>query len=143
MLCHDVIIKKISNIQNCLHRITVKTRNKLNWTDDIDIKDIVVFNLINAIQLCLYIASIIIVENKWDIPKTFTGSFVTLENNHVIDKLLCQKMCKMVGFRNIATHAYKEINYQIVKIIVDQYLEHFENYYSQILTYIDQGRDSE
>lgn len=126
-------MRKINSVQNCLQRIVEKTHSNQSWIDDNDIKDIVVLNLIRAIQLCVDMAGIIITENKWGIPKTLAESFEILKNNNIIDQSLCKKMCKMVGFRNIATHAYKEINYSIVKIIVDQYLVHFENFYSQIL----------
>ncbi len=44
----------------------------------------------------------------------------------------------MVGFRNIATHAYKEINYDIVRSIVEHHLSDFEDFYTQALKYSQQ-----
>ncbi len=44
-------------------------------------------------------------------------------------------MKKMVGFRNIATHAYKEINYDIVTSIVQNHLKDFEEFYTTALKF--------
>lgn len=134
----EVIIRKIDSIQNCLQRIVEKTHHNLNWPEEYDARDIVVLHLIRAIQLCVDIAGSIITEKKWGIPKTLGESFYILRKNNVIDHALMERMHKMVGFRNVATHAYKEINYDIVRSIVEHHLSDFEDFYTQALKYSQQ-----
>ncbi len=131
----EVIIRKIDSIQNCMQRIIEKTQNNPNWIDNFDARDIVVLHLTRAIQLCVDIAGSIITEKKWGIPRSLSDSFYILRKNGVIDQLLMEKLQKMVGFRNIATHAYKEINYIILKSIIDHHLRDFEEFYTQALKF--------
>ena len=97
-------------------------------------------NLIRAVQLSVDIAGCIITENKWGLPGTLADSFVILERNRVINNQLMTKLQKMVGFRNICTHAYKAINYKIVNSIVTKHLVDFEEFYTVILNYLNNDR---
>lgn len=137
MLDREMIGMKINSIQNCIQRIVEKTENTPDWISKFDLQDIVVLNLTRAVQLCVDLAGVIITGQKWGIPRTLAEAFTILHRNNVITQPLMQVMKKMVGFRNIATHAYKEIDYNIVKSIVENRLGDFEEFYTLILNYAD------
>ncbi|MBS0350676.1 MAG: DUF86 domain-containing protein [Proteobacteria bacterium] len=139
MADQEVILRKVDSIQNCLQRVFEKTQNNSKWIDDFDSRDIVVLHLIRAIQLCVDTANLIISEQKWGIPRSLGESFYILKKNEVIDHNLMERLQKMVGFRNIATHAYKEINYIILKSIVDHRLNDFEEFYKKVLEFLPTG----
>lgn len=131
----EVILRKIDSIQNCIQRIGKKTQDNPKWMTDLDAQDVVVLNLTRAVQLCIDIASSVIVQEKWGLAKNLADSFVILGKNQVISPALVEKMKKMVGFRNIATHTYKEINYDIVNAIIHTHLRDIEEFYTAALQY--------
>lgn len=56
-------------------------------------------------------------------PETMTDAFSFLAQAKIISTDLLQRMIKMVGFRNILSHGYEHINYNIVKDILSQHIE--------------------
>lgn len=47
-------------------------------------------------------------------PSSMHESFNILRENKVIDSKLCDRLLKMVGFRNVLTHGYSKIDYSKV-----------------------------
>lgn len=69
MVDRDIIMSKIINIQKSLHRFKEKQKiSREEFLKDIDVQDIVLLNLQNAIQGCVDIASHIISDNNWGVP---------------------------------------------------------------------------
>ncbi len=60
-------------------------------------------------------------------------SFVLLAKNNIISNELSQKLIKMVGFRNIAVHAYDSLEVSILESILNNHLQDFENFYIEVL----------
>ena len=50
---------------------------------------------------------------------------------------VAERMAKAVGFRNTAVHAYQEIDWQIVFIIITKHLGDFREFARQVLEFID------
>ena len=133
----EIILRKINGIQNSIQRVIEKTKDNPKWLMDMDSQDVVVLNLTRAVQLCVDIAGSVIVQEKWGLAKNLEDSFVILNNQHVIHSALLDKMKKMVGFRNLATHTYKEINYSILDKIIRGHLTDIEEFYSAVLHYLE------
>ena len=129
----DVILRKINSIQNCLQRIHDVTGEHPDALDDINVQDITVLNLQRAVQLCIDIAGYIITQQNLGLPTTLKDSFLILQKNNLISKTLADKMCKMVGFRNIGTNEYQALNIDILKSIIREHLKDFEEFYTAIL----------
>ena len=49
-------------------------------------------------------------------------AFILLEENNIIDSKMSKNMQRMVGFRNIAVHDYKEIDEEILKDVIENHL---------------------
>lgn len=64
-------------------------------------------------------------------------SFLVLFENDWIDSETAERMQKMVGFRNIAIHDYRDIDLEILKSILTKNLSDFEKFYLQILKKLD------
>ena len=75
--------------------------------------------------------------------RSLGDSFYILRKNEVISEELMNSFHKMVGFRNIATHAYKEISYPIVKSIVEHHLSDSKEFYTKTLEYTQNGNQHE
>ncbi|MHB1680944.1 MAG: type VII toxin-antitoxin system HepT family RNase toxin [bacterium] len=56
-----------------------------------------------------------------------------LENNNLISSKISKRMQAMVGFRNIAVHNYRSLNLDIIIEIVENHLNDFTEFITQII----------
>ncbi|MHB8327109.1 MAG: type VII toxin-antitoxin system HepT family RNase toxin [bacterium] len=59
--------------------------------------------------------------------------FIILENNNLISSKISKRMQAMVGFRNIAVHNYRSLNLDIIIEIVENHLNDFTEFITQII----------
>ncbi|EQD58013.1 protein containing DUF86 [mine drainage metagenome] len=90
-----------------------------------DAQDIVAVNLTRAVQLCVDIASHWIAASGLPAPQTMGEAFARLADAGVLDAGLAQRLRGAVGFRNVAVHSYRAIDWQIVHTIVQRHLDDF------------------
>ncbi|MBM3191194.1 MAG: DUF86 domain-containing protein [Chlamydiae bacterium] len=133
MIKQDVLYQKINSIQNYLQRIHTTVGNDPQRLHEWDVQDIVVLNLQRATQLTMDLASYVVACYRLGVPQSLKEVFSLLEHNHFIDHTICEKMQKMVGFRNIAVHAYQTLDIEILKSVVIHHLKDFEVFYSAVL----------
>lgn len=126
----DVVLSKINVIKNCLMAIEKASLTEKDPEFQLAIYEL---NLQRAIQACIDLANVIIAKEGLGLPNTYKQSFEILHKHGVMAKDLCQKLCSMVGFRNISVHDYQEIKPAIVRQIVQSHLSDFEQFYSVIL----------
>ncbi len=132
MLEKDVILSKISIIKNSLNKIKRETELNPDKLDDNLVPEFFIYTLQRVVQTCIGIANIIIAEKGLKLPTTYKESFEILMSNKIISKTICNKMIKMVGFRNIVVHDYQRIEIDILKSILTKNLKDFEQYYTEI-----------
>jgi uncharacterized protein YutE (UPF0331/DUF86 family) len=122
----EVISAKLESLRRCIQRIQDKTPDSAALLlEDNDIQDIICVNLERAVQLCVDLASHIIAESDLPAPGSMGESFEQLRRLELISDKLAGRMKKAVGFRNVAVHAYQEINWEIVYAIITSRLEDF------------------
>ena len=61
-------------------------------------------------------------------PDTMAGTFRTLSAQGTLTLSLADKLCKAVGFRNIAVHQYQDINHKILYAVVTEHLQDFRDF---------------
>jgi uncharacterized protein YutE (UPF0331/DUF86 family) len=84
-------------------------------------------NLERVIQECVDIALHIISEdNSIPVPDNMAQAFLTLRQMNIISAETAQNLAKAVGFRKIAIHAYRQIDWQIVYQIITSKLDDFK-----------------
>ena len=81
-----------------------------------------------AVQIIVDLASHIIAESDLPAAGSMEESFDKLLRLDLITAELAVRMKKAVGFRNIAVHAYQEINWKIVHAIITSRLSDFVDY---------------
>lgn len=120
MVDRDVVLAKLATIDRCLGRIAeVRDRAELR---PIDVEDLTVVNLSRAAQAAIDLAAHVVTTEALGYPGTLAESFTLLEKEGLLDATLAERMRKMVGFRNIAVHAYEAVDARIVQAIVDHHL---------------------
>lgn len=126
----DIVLSKINVIKNCLMAIERATLTERDHEFQLSIYEL---NLQRAIQACIDLANVTIAKEGLGLPTTYKQSFEILHKHSLITKESCQKLCSMVGFRNISVHDYEEIKPAIVHSIVKNHLNDFEEFYTVIL----------
>lgn len=96
--------------------------------EDLDIRGAVERYLYLAIQAAIDLAEAVISYKNLRKPSSMSETFHILNEEDIISPDLKTKMSKMVGFRNIITHDYEEINYEIVFEILQKGLSDIEEF---------------
>lgn len=123
----EVILQKVDSLVRCVLRLQSKlpvTVEKLET--DVDLQDIVIINLERLVQISVDIATRIISKRKLQpTPSTMSQSFEVLGKNNLIPVELALRLQKAVGFRNLCVHEYDKINWNIVHVVLEKYLDDY------------------
>jgi uncharacterized protein YutE (UPF0331/DUF86 family) len=117
----DVLLAKAATIDRCIARIE-EVRARLQGLTALDRSEIVLLNLQRAAQAAIDLAAHVVSEEELPLPAETRDLFTTLASAGVVDASLTEAMRRMVGFRNLAVHEYREIDARIVEAIVSQHL---------------------
>jgi uncharacterized protein YutE (UPF0331/DUF86 family) len=125
----EVISAKLESLRRCIRRIQDKTPTSAAILfEDNDLQDIICVNLERAVQTCVDLASHIVAESDLPAAGSMGESFEQLHRLDLISDELATRMKKAVGFRNVAVHAYQEINWKMVYSIITARLVDFVDF---------------
>ena len=128
-----VIENGISNIKkylNILHGYYKYAYEEI--VNDLTLKGAIERYLYLLVQSSLDLAEALISYKKLRRPATFSECFEILNEAKLIDKDLMHKMVKMAKFRNVITHDYEELDYEIVYDIFKNRLIDVEDFINTI-----------
>ena len=128
-----VIINKFDSIEKCIKRIKEEYENNPKNLEDYRRMDAIVLNLQRACEVTTDIAMYVISTRRLGTPQTKKEAFELLEQNKLISKQICDNMKKMVGFRNIAIHGYKQIDEDILRDVIENHLNDLTEFAREIL----------
>jgi uncharacterized protein YutE (UPF0331/DUF86 family) len=128
-----VLDEKFESLRRCLERVRTKTPPSVDvFVEDLDAQDIVAVNLERAVQMSVDVAMHVL-SDRTSAPKTMAEAFRMLASEGVISQASAERMVKAVGFRNLAVHAYKEIDWRVVHAIATQHIDDFREFMREIL----------
>jgi uncharacterized protein YutE (UPF0331/DUF86 family) len=117
----DVILNKAEIIERCIARIKeTYAREGGALLSDYSCQDVVVLNLERACQAAIDLGMRWVRLESLGIPKDSRDAFTLLSSADLIPLELADSLKKMVGFRNIAVHDYREIDFAIVRAIIER-----------------------
>lgn len=124
-----VIENKISTVKKHLKILErYKKYSKKEIVENIDIKGALERYLYLAVQSAIDLAESVIAFKDFRKPATMSETFYILREEKIIPSKLTNKLAKMVGFRNIITHDYEDIDYSIVYTILHRGLKDIEDF---------------
>lgn len=124
-----VAYEKLESLRRCLDRIRRKRpTTAMELIDDHDLQDILSVNLERSIQLCVDLASMVIASRKSRTPQTMADCFEVLREEGLLSDSVAAQLVKSVGFRNIAVHSYRKIDWELVFQIVHNRLADFDKF---------------
>lgn len=134
----ELIEEKIESLRRCVRRIEDKRVESVDALQaDWDTQDILSVNLTRAVQLCVDIAAHLIAETDHSSPDTMAEGFDRLRDMDVLPVGLAQRLKGAVGFRNVAIHAYREIDWAIVHTITHDRLDDFRLFVRHVWDHLD------
>ncbi|HJR68984.1 MAG TPA: DUF86 domain-containing protein [Gammaproteobacteria bacterium] len=124
-----LVEEKLESLRRCVERVSDKTPADVRTLQsDPDLQDIVAVNLTRAVQLSVDIAAHLIAGLNSPAPDTMGETFDILARHDLIPASLAERLKQAVGFRNVAVHQYKDIDWAIVHGIARNRLRDFEEF---------------
>jgi uncharacterized protein YutE (UPF0331/DUF86 family) len=99
---------------------------------NIDIRGAVERYLYLAIQTTIDLAEAVIAYKGLRKPTTMSEAFDILNEERIISAKLTNELVKMVGFRNIITHDYEKIDYEVVCTVLQKGRRDIESFLKRI-----------
>lgn len=134
MIDKNVILDKASGIDRHLKRIESKRNIALDeFLNDMDLQDILLFNLQVAIQNCIDMASHIISDENLGIAGSTSEIFYLLQENDYINAELTGKVIGAVGLRNLLVHEYGNLDLKKVYKIIQNDTNDLREFIASVL----------
>lgn len=118
MVDKGVFLAKVTMTEKCLKRVKAKCPTTFEeFKADADSQDVVLFNLMQAIQGCVDLAAHIVSDEGYGMAGSMQEFFELLSQQQLISTDLAGNMGKAVRFRNLIAHEYAKIDLvQVYKV---------------------------
>ena len=124
-----ILEEKLESLRRCVARIDSRRADTAEaLAQDVDRQDILALNLSRAVQLCVDMAVHVLAGSPRAAPHTMGESFELLAEEGLIDEALADRMRAAVGFRNVAVHSYRSIDWSIVHTITHEGMADFRDF---------------
>ena len=121
---NDVSIQKITSLQRCVARAReAYAAAGTEFRSNYNLQDAAILNVIRACDAAIDLANMAIRRRRFGVPNESRDSFATLVREGVLDPELGERLKRMVGFRNLAVHQYRELNLDILSAVILKNLE--------------------
>lgn len=128
----DILLNKCAIIRRCLARVREEYGGQPLNLENITRQDAVVLNLQRACEAVIDLAMHAVAQRNLGVPQTSRDAFVLLESAQILSSETAGRMRAMVGFRNIAVHNYQELQMPILQRIIEDRLNDFETFVSEL-----------
>lgn len=119
----EILLGKAAIIERCLKRIEQEYRGfEGELTTNSTRQDAILLNLQRACEAAIDAAMHLVRIHRLGLPTDSRQAFEMLAQAGLVNRGLAQPLMTMVGFRNIAVHAYRELNMDIVRDIIEHRL---------------------
>ncbi|MGI9250702.1 MAG: type VII toxin-antitoxin system HepT family RNase toxin [Pseudohongiellaceae bacterium] len=130
----DVLINKAAIIERCVARAREEyAANQQGFADDHSRQDAAILNIQRACEAALDVGTHLVRRETLGAPQSAKDIFSLLAEGGWIEASLAESLRNMVGFRNIAVHAYQDLQLSIVVDIIENRLNNFLSYSEALL----------
>jgi len=129
-----LVLRKLSELEEYLRQIgEYSDINAGEYSKNWKTQRIVERTLQMMIEICVDIASHIVSDAGFRVPKSYADTFKVLYENNIIKKDLFDRIERMAKFRNILVHQYDRVDAEIVVNILNAHLDDFLHYKEAII----------
>ena len=134
----SVVVEKLESLRRCMIRIETRRAATLDaLLTDLDLQDILSFNLTRAVQISVDLAAHLVADLDIAPPSTMAESFRVLGTEGILEEDLADRLAGAVGFRNVAVHAYQSIDWAIVHAISHRHVEDLRSFAAAVTRHAD------
>lgn len=133
----DLISKKLDFLNEQVYKIESMNFDEPAFIKNVDIHDLVVFRLQQAVETCIDIAVHIIAGLNVSQKETARDAFKFLGEKKIIDKGLSIKMGKAADFRNRVVHGYNDFDFKLLYKDYQNNLADLRQFGGEILKYLE------
>ena len=119
----SALTQKATRLERCVERAREARAAAADFANEINLQDAAVLNVQRACECAIDIAHMVIARESWSVPGSAKEAFTELESRRAIDPADAEALRHMVGFRNVAVHAYDKLNIDIVAAVIDRELD--------------------
>jgi uncharacterized protein YutE (UPF0331/DUF86 family) len=120
----DVGIQKITSLQRCVARAReAHAEAGANFRTNYNLQDAAILNIVRACDTAIDLANMVIRSRKLGVPNESRDALTTLAREEIITPALSDALKRMVGFRNLAVHQYRELDLAIVDAVIRNSLD--------------------
>lgn len=135
---NEILAQKITSLQRCVARARqARAEAGADFRTSYNLQDAAVLNVIRACDTAIDLANMLIRRRKLGIPTESRDSFAILAREKVVAADLGRRLQKMVGFRNIAVHQYRDLDMDVVETVIAQHLDDLLDFARAIQTHMD------
>ncbi|MBX3705058.1 MAG: DUF86 domain-containing protein [Pseudomonadales bacterium] len=121
---NEVVIQKIVSLQRYVARARdAWERAGAAPAANFDLHDAAVLNVIRACETAIDLANMLIRGHKLGVPAESRESFAIAVREGLIGPELGERLARMVGFRNVAVHQYRELDNRILEAVITRHLD--------------------
>lgn len=133
-MADDVLINKAATIERCVARAHEEyAANPSGFAEDYTRQDAAILNIQRACEAALDMGQHVIHRERLGVPQSARDVFTLLSQGEWISHDLADVLKRMVGFRNIAVHDYKQLQMPITVSITQHHLDDFLVYSKRLL----------
>jgi uncharacterized protein YutE (UPF0331/DUF86 family) len=135
-----LIFRKLSDLDEYLKQIEEFADISVQaYGADWKIRRIVERTLQIMLEVCADVANHIISDETLRTPKSYSDTFLVLEEAGIIDSETSATMREMAKFRNVLVHGYDKLDETIVVGILRRHLSDFTSFRGAILDFLRQA----
>lgn len=121
---NDIVLNKAEIIERALARVhDTYTRHRQGLEQSFDAQDVILLNLQRACEASIDLAMHVVRMRGLGLPKDSKSAFSLLAQAQEISAQRADNLKKMTGFRNIAVHDYRELDWAIVRSIIETHCD--------------------
>lgn len=131
---NEVLVQKVTSLQRCVARAReARAEAGADFRTSYNLQDAAILNVIRACDIAIDLANMLIRRRRLGIPGESRESFAILSREKVIPVEMGDRLEKMVGFRNIAVHQYRDLDMDIVEVVITRRLDDLLQFAQTIL----------
>lgn len=137
MLDDTLVAKKVAEVRARVERVRAKVPEDLEvYLQDQDLRELVSFNLVLAIQALLDLSAMTVSQEGWGVPETLSGTFTLLAERGVLSADLSRRLAEAAKMRNLVVHRYGAVDDSLVHRAVCERIGDLETACDAILDFL-------
>ena len=137
---NEVLAQKVTSLQRCVARAReARAQAGADFRTSYNLQDAAILNVIRACDTAIDLANMLIRRRLLGIPNESRESFGILSREKAIPVELGERLQKMVGFRNIAVHQYRDVDMDILETVISRHLDDLLTFAQTILAQMNRA----